>query len=114
VYPIPGNDNYYFVGALDESYLQDERAHIFLKFGTSPLIDWIVFAQVASVPQETEQTRGPQFPDLPQLSPEQFTDFSDMITTMLEALGSAFAQTGFTMSVKYPTISITPLAIYRS
>jgi hypothetical protein len=114
VYPVLGNDGYYFVGALDKSYLQDERAHMLLKFGTSPLIDWTVFAQVASVPQETQQTQGPQFPDLPQLSPEQFKDFSDMITTMLEALGAVFAQTGFTMSVKYPAISITPLAIYRT
>jgi hypothetical protein len=83
VYPVLGNDDYYFVGALDNSYLQDERAHMLLKFGTSPLAEWIVFAQVASVPQETQQTQGLQSPDLPQLSPDQFTDFSDMIRVQL-------------------------------
>lgn len=114
VYPVPGEDACCFIGALDKSYLQDERAQMLLKFGTSPSIDWTVLAQVASVPQETQQTQGLQFPDLPQLSPDQFTDFSEMIMAMLEIIGTAFAQTGFTMSVKYPAISITPLAVYRS
>ena len=114
VYPIPGNDVYCFIGALDKSYLQDERAQMLLKFGTSPSVDWTVLAQVALVPQETQQVQGLQFPDLPQLSPDQFTDFSEMIMAILEIIGTAFAQTGFTMSVKYPAISITPLAVYRS
>jgi len=113
VYPVLENDVYYFVGALDKSYLQDERAQMLLKFGTSPSVDWTVLAQVASVPQETQQTRGLQSPDLSQLSPDQSTDFSESITAILEAIGTAFAQTGFTMSVKYPAISITPLAVYR-
>ena len=114
VYPVSGNDVYFFVGALDKSYLQDERAQMLLKFGTSPSVDWTVLAQVASVPQETQETEGRHALDLPQLSPDQFTDFSELITTMLESMGTAFAQTGFTMSVKYPAISITPLAVYRS
>ena len=114
VYPVSGNDVYFFVGALDKSYLQDERAQMLLKFGTSPSVDWTVLAQVASVPQETQEMGGLHALDLPQLSPDQFTDFSELITTMLESMGTAFAQTGFTMSVKYPAISITPLAVYRS
>lgn len=113
-YPVPGDDVYYFIGALDKSYLQDERAQMLLKFGTSPSVDWTVLAQVASVPQETQQPQGIQFPDLPQLSPDQFTDFSEIIMVMLEAIGTAFTQTGFTMSVKHPAISITPLAVYRT
>jgi len=114
VYPVSGDDVYCFIGALDKSYLQDERAQMLLKFGTSPSVDWTVLAQVALVPQETQQAQGLQLSDLPQLSPDQFTDFSEMIMAMLEIVGAAFTQTGFTMSVKYPAISITPLAIYRS
>jgi hypothetical protein len=114
VYPIPGNDVYCFVGTLDKSYLQEERAQMLFKFGTSPTVDWTVFAQVASVPRRIQQTQGLQFPDLPRLSPDQFTDFSEMITSMIEIIGTAFVQTGFTMSVKYPAISITPLAVYRT
>lgn len=114
IYPVTGDDYYHFIGALDKSYLQDERAQTLLKFGTSPSVDWTVFAQVASVPQKTPQTRGLERLDLPQLSPDQFTDFSDMITTVLEILSTAFVETGLTISVKYPAISITPLTVYRS
>lgn len=113
VYPVPKDDTFYFTGALDKSYLQDGRAQMLLKFGTSPSVDWTVLAQVASVPPKIQQTQDRGALSLPELSANQFTDFSDMITTMLEAMGVAFAQTGITMSVKYPVISITPLAVYR-
>lgn len=109
----PTSDNrYYFIAALDKTCLQDERARLFLKFGSSPLLSWTILAQVASVPQP-QPAHDSQFSDLPQSNDGQSADFSDLATAMLDSLRGLFTRTGITISVRYPAISITPLAIYR-
>jgi hypothetical protein len=113
MFPLPDDDDYYFTGALGKEGLQDERAHMLLKFGATPSAPWTMLAQVASVPPQSQTTAVLQSGELPTLSLDQCTDISDAIGKMVDAIAQIFAATGVTMTVKYPVIAVTPLAIYR-
>ena len=114
VFPVPDEDHYYFIGPLSQEGLQDERVHMLLKFGTATSVPWTVLAQVASVPSQPQTIAALPNDALPAFSPGQFTDMSDAIEQLMDAIAQLFAVTGMTMTVKYPAIAITPLAVYRA
>ena len=51
---------------------------------------------------------------LPAVSPDQFIDMADAVEQLLDAIAQVFAVTGMSMTVKYPAIAVTPLAVYRA
>ncbi len=111
VYPIADN-RYHFMALLDKSYIQDDRTRFFLKFGTVSSTKWTLLAQIASVP-EAENALDSSTQQVTQSSENRSTDFSEIVTNLMEGFRSLLVKTGITITVKYPVISITPLAIYR-
>jgi len=114
VFPLPDDDTYCFTGTLSKDGLQDERAHMLLKFGATPSAPWTMLAQVASVPLQAQTTAVLQADASPTLSLSQYTDMNDAIEQLVDYIAQVFAVTGLTMTVKYPAIAVTPLAIYRA
>lgn len=114
VFPLPDDDSYHFTGALSKNGLQDERAHMLLKFGTAASAPWTMLGQVASVPAKAQTATDLRSISLPSLSPAQFTDMADAVEQLLDAIAQVFAVTGMSMTVKYPAIAVTPLAVYRA
>ena len=113
IFPLPDNDSYHFTGALSKGGLQDERAHMLLKFGTEASAPWTMLSQVASVPAKAQTASDLQSISLPSLSPAQFTDMADAVEQLMDAIAQVFAVAGMSMTVKYPIIAVTPLAVYR-
>jgi hypothetical protein len=113
VFPLDGMSQYYCVGPLDQDNLQDDRTRLLLKYGSSPSVPWTVFGQLASVPREMRETETIRPLDLSGILPQSFDSLADAVETMLDALTMVFAQSGLSVTVRYPAISITPLAIYR-
>lgn len=113
VFPLDGMSQYYCVGPLDQDNLQDDRTRLLLKYGSTPSVPWTVFGQLASVPRETRETEAARPLDLSETLSQSFDSLADAVETMLDVLTTVFAQSGLSVTVCYPAISITPLAIYR-
>lgn len=100
-----------FVGALLDraGYLQEERESLFAKYGHR-VADWDMVFQIAAIPADVTEE-----PDLNaetlvdvsgRISREQFEDLAVKLMQMFEAMGVSEAPT-------FPSISVTPIAIFR-
>lgn len=111
-----------FTGALlgRKEYIQEEREHLFSRYGQAPS-NWVSVLHVAAVPTETSST-----PALADSSAEEGDDVdapedvdqsaaidrADMEKTMSELLGM-MEEVGIVEGPRWPSISVTPLGIYR-
>jgi hypothetical protein len=99
--PYEKYPDFRFIGDLNETCLRDKLSSITYKYGSSPVSEWTILGQVASIPPEEphdipKAMRGAPIP----LSLEGMFDAYRGLEQM--------AQT-----VVYPEIAITPIAIYR-
>jgi len=92
-------------------YLQEERDALFAKYGSGTAI-WTLVAQVASIPKSSDGPTSPAF-DAELLTGEgnainrtQLEDFATQLLEYMEHIGIAEGPT-------YPSITVTPIAIYR-
>jgi hypothetical protein len=83
------------------SKVSKENYWISRKFGMAPNAEWTMFGQIAAVPE-----------DGPQASPFEMY-FSNEIEGALEKIFEAMRGINALLSVSYPEIAITPIAIYR-
>lgn len=98
------------------SYLQEEREALFSKYGSAPS-EWTMVAQVATVPTapssgdnasegselgSSEAASGDEMPNR-----LEFEGIASNMMEMMEHLGVAGGPT-------YPSVAVTPLAIYRA
>jgi hypothetical protein len=101
VLPYPDARDIRVVAPLHETMLRDPLDHLRLKFGMAPNAEWTMFGQIAAVPE-----------DGPQASPFEMY-FSNEIEGALEKIFGAMRGINALLSVSYPEIAITPIAIYR-
>jgi hypothetical protein len=100
-----------FAGTLlgRSGYLQEEREALFAKYGSS-VTDWTVVSQVATVPDSgpvsTEMQLGELVNAADQIDRAALEDAAVQLMQMLESIGVAEGPV-------YPTIAVTPLAVFR-
>ena len=100
--PFPDDPNIRVVCNLDTGCLRDDAESILFKYGTAPVAAWTLFGQIASVP------------------PEGYKPFSlkDVLGGQIDqALEKTFeslrGMEQMALSVGYPEIAVTPVAVYR-
>ncbi len=101
VRPFREFPNFRLRGPLQERFLRDSIRDIIFKFGTSPVADWTIFAQIAAIPPQKVADALPP-------------TAGSAIDLALQNVFSAFR--GFeqlAQSIVFPEIAITPIALYR-
>jgi len=101
ILPFDNSPMFRFTGILKKDYLRENILDIMYKFGTAPNHPWHMFAQVSAIPSEEQQglTIAPGGNELETLFQSIFDGFR------------GFERSGLT--VAFPEIAITPIAIYR-
>lgn len=100
--PFPDEPNIRVVCNLDAACLRDDPESILFKYGTAPVADWTLFGQIASVPPKGYK-------------PYSLKDvLGGEIDQALEAGFESLREIErMALSVGYPEIAVTPIAIYR-
>jgi len=91
-----------FVLPLTKLYIRDPVEDLALKFGPTPENPWTVVGQIANAPPGGSPSTGPAMPESPH-------DLDRAVETMFDA----FRELMSVGTVRYPYISMTPLAVYR-
>jgi hypothetical protein len=99
----------YFTGHLIKTFIRDGLESVIFRYGTSPKIQWCVFAQVAYIPHQSE-------------SGQHDASFQDDVQSQITpSIDEAFRNTfsafrdieKLAIAVPHPAIAIIPIAIYR-
>ena len=99
--PFENYPDFRLVGNLNKEFLRDDISSITYKYSTSPVSEWIIFGQIASIP--------------PEIRPEDSqTMVGGDIEIAIHTLFNSYREIeALAQSVVYPEIAITPIAIYR-
>jgi len=99
----------YFTGHLIKAFIRDGLESVIFRYGTSPQIQWSVFAQVAYIPHRSEiEQRDASLQKDVQVQKTQSIDESFRNTfSALRGIEK------LAIAVPYPAISIIPIAVYR-
>jgi hypothetical protein len=99
--PFVDCPDFRLVGNLKPDLLRENISSITYKYGTAPVSDWTVFAQVASIPPKDRSNNG-------------YNIGGANMEVALHGMFNAFREVELlSQSVVYPEIAITPIAIYR-
>src|SRR5690606_10099904 len=99
--PFVESPDFRFVGSLNPIYLRESIENIIYKYGTAPKEEWFMFAQIASIPNNENN-------DL------DITLNKNEIERGLQSVFDAIrAIEKIGLSITFPEIAVTPLAIYR-
>jgi hypothetical protein len=99
--PFDNFPNFRLVGNLNKQFLRDDISSIIYKYGTAPVSEWTIFAQIASIPPEDRSNVTP-------------TMAGGQIEVALQSMFDMYRNVEImAQSVVYPEIAITPIAIYR-
>jgi hypothetical protein len=97
-----------FTGHLLKAFIRDGLESVIFRYGTSPQIQWNVFAQVAYIPS---QSKPEQREDV------SLQDVQPQTTSIDEAFRDTFGAfrdiERLAIAAPYPAIAIIPIAIYR-
>lgn len=99
--PIIERPNFRFVGTLNKLYLRESIENIIYKYGTAPQDDWYMFAQVASIPNKNTDELVMSFNQ---------NELEKGLQSVFDALRE-IEKSG--LSISFPEIAVTPIAIYR-
>lgn len=99
--PFVERPNFRFVGTLNKLYLRESIENIIYKYGTAPQDEWYMFAQIASIPNKNS--------DEVEMSFNQ-NELEKALQTVFDALRD-IEKSG--LSISFPEIAVTPIAIYR-
>jgi len=102
VLPVSDDPSVRLVCRLDTEWLRDPKDVILFKYGDAPPTPWTVLCQVADVPPEDYR---------PQALEGVFTN--QLIDAISQMFGALMAFEDFGITVRYPEIPVTPLAVYR-
>lgn len=115
--PYASNPQIAFAGMLDPTYLREGMTDIIFKYGTKPKTPWQILARICAIPERDGITMEEMLSNILISDGNEKTPVSSE-----EQLGALFERAfdftrvideTFGLSVKYPQISITPIAIYR-
>jgi hypothetical protein len=99
--PFKNQPEFRFVGTLNPLYLREKIEDIIFKYGTAPRERWYLFAQIASIPTKDKEN----------------LDISASENSIEMAMQQVFdALRGVEkegLSISFPEIAVTPIAIYR-
>jgi hypothetical protein len=99
--PFEDFSDFRLVGNIKSDFLREDIASIIYKYGTAPVSEWTIFAQVASIPTKDRSKVKNIFG-------------SSAIESALTQMFDAFREVELmAQSVVYPEIAVTPIAIYR-
>jgi hypothetical protein len=99
--PFADCPDFRLVGNLKSDFLREDISSITYKYGTAPVSEWTVFAQVASIPPKDQLNNG-------------YNIGGDSIEVALQKVFNCYRDIELlAQSVMYPEIAITPIAIYR-
>lgn len=99
--PFTDMSNFRFVGTLNQSYLRESIENIIYKYGTAPKDKWYMFAQIASIPDTKKNEIDISF---------NHNELEKGMQTVFDALRD-IEKAG--LSISFPEIAVTPIAIYR-
>lgn len=99
--PFDDKPNFRFVGTLNQTYLRESIENIIYKYGTAPQDDWYMFAQIASIPEKTSNNLDISY---------NHNELEKGMHTVFDALRD-IEKSG--LSISFPEIAVTPIAIYR-
>ncbi|MBA2871036.1 hypothetical protein HNQ85_001306 [Anoxybacillus calidus] len=99
--PFINNPDFRFAGPLNPSFLRERIEDLIFKYGTAPKDEWYMFAQIASIPHSAENTID--------ISEHQ-NEIEKGLQQVFDAL-RVMEKSG--LSISFPEISVTPIAIYR-
>lgn len=99
--PFENHPDFRLVGNLNKEFLRDDISSITYKYSTSPVSEWTIFGQIASIPPEIRQEDSQTMVG---------GDIEIAIHTLFNSYRGIEA---LAQSVVYPEIAITPIAIYR-
>lgn len=100
-----------FVGAIDREFLRETTRDFIFKYGGKPQTGWVMLAQIAQITTQTDKRsllKDAQTNTQMQLDP--FASGTDAINIVLEQV-NLFQE--LLASVSFPSIAVTPIAIYR-
>ncbi len=98
-----------FIGPMSRKFLREEIQSIIFKYGSGPQENWTMLAQISYAPTENDNK-------LAALSNIKLTNTTnpntavDVLSPMIEVLNTLQEAM---VSVSYPVIAVTPIAIYR-
>lgn len=108
----PNYLDYAFTGALlgRKEYIQEERENLFSRYGQTPT-SWTIVFQIAAVPDRAEGE--------PEFEPEETVDAGGSILRsnmekMVAQLLEYMEQLGVVEGPRWPSVSVTPLGLYRT
>jgi hypothetical protein len=99
--PFSEHPNFRFVGTLNQSYLRESIENIIFKYGTAPRDEWYMLAQIASIPNSDNAELDISFNQ---------NELEQGMQTVFDAL-RGLETAG--LSISFPEIAVTPIAIYR-
>jgi hypothetical protein len=99
--PIETQPDFRLVGSLHPEYLREDMPTIIYKYGSAPIAQWHMLAQIASIP-------GPDY------LPAKWDMTGLGIEIALQGLFNAIRGIeAVALSVAYPEVAVTPIAVYR-
>ncbi|WP_419721742.1 DUF6414 family protein [Priestia megaterium] len=99
--PSVENPEFRFVGTLNKEYLRENIEDIIFKYGTAPQEEWYMFAQVASIPHGQREHID-------------ISSGTNEIEQGLQLFFDALREMEVAgLSISFPEIAVTPIAIYR-
>lgn len=99
--PFADAPNFRFVGTLNQSYLRESIENIIFKYGTAPKDRWYMFAQIAAIPDTSVNNIDLSFNE---------NELEKGLQTVFDAFRDS-EKAG--LSISFPEIAVTPIAIYR-
>jgi hypothetical protein len=107
----------HFAGVLlgRSEYIQEEREALFSRHGTT-LNDWTILMQIARIPEEVHTDDDNPVTEADKTSTDVFAKPSldrASIEQMAISMVDVMEQEGLAEGLKWPAVSVTPLAIYR-
>jgi len=101
---LPGQPNARLVGSLLSEYLRDARDAIVFKYTSRPTSEWTMLAQVAAVPPPVDIDAAGDGGD------DSAEGIDHALSELFEAVSGLEIMAH---AVKYPEVSVTPIALYR-
>jgi hypothetical protein len=99
--PFVKTPNFRFVGTLNQLYLRESIENIIYKYGTAPQEDWFMFAQIASIPTNDQN------------EVDISLDHNNLESSMQGIFDALRDVEKAGLSISFPEIAVTPIAIYR-
>lgn len=100
VYPFESNEGYYLSGALITEYLQHERSSLFAAGAMIPASKWYAMGIVNQVEPSN-------------LNPPSVGEGASLEDILVSLLSGFSKMAEMTLSVTWPVMAMTPLAVYR-